>query len=341
MTHRFAIAALFTLTSLSIVGCDDKKEDAAGAASASGKAADASAAAKTSSKAVHGYLPASCEVIGLFDVKANLAEPSIKSDVVPKLEKAVADAMNKPDNKDFAAFVEKTGLKPVQDIHAVAFCVNGIAGDGDPQFTVAVKGNLKPGSLVPALLESKDKAKFKEADIAGIKTVTRDEVIIGQAGDGTLIASNHKASFEAAAKGDSKAADTAKLPVDKSFSVVAEGAPIAAAVAKTRGANPFKAHAAKLKKIVNYSDMKAYTGETRISMADEASAKAAGAELQGLLDQVAKQPMPGGTPDMQNALKDMKLEYEGADIVIRTKSSAAMIKQLLGGVTDQLTELLK
>ena len=342
MTTRIALASTVLLSALlsalALVGCKDDKAESATPDSATGAPA---AAAPAVAKPAQKYLPGKCEVVGVVDIRANLGEASIKQEIVPQLDKALNDYLKKDDGKDLAAVLEKTGVKPLEDLHAAAFCVNDLgAQGGEPTFTAAIGGKIKPNTVVPALLESKDKDKFTKGKVGAIDTVEREGVTIGQAPDGTLLVSSSKAAFEEAAKGESGAVAAAKLPEGQSMALAAEGPPLAKLMSGAGGQNPFKDTMPKLQHVMTYSDIQKGTGESRITMADEASAKALETQLKALLQQVAQRPMPGMAMDFDPKVIAESMSVDGNVVVVKSTGKGDMLSGAVKSLSKELEKAL-
>ncbi len=337
------------LASLAFAGCKDKK-DAPAVASSVSAAASASAGtklaglkdkmglgAKKGSAVAH--LPKDCAVMGVADVSGTLKHPAIAESIVPKLKEALEkERANK--EKSIQAFMKETGLDPLKDIHSVAVCVRDMDAK-TPSFLVIVGGVFKAGSVLPALQKtSKDSEKFVELEVAGVKTLGNDkkDKFVAQTKDGLIVVANNKALLEAGL-GTSSAAADAKLPVDKTTAFIVDGQALQGLVKKA-GANPLQKHLVKMKRVTNTFDLAAGTTVTRVLMPSNESAIEFGSLLKTMLEEMKKKPQ-GGPPGIAQMIENVKISYEGAELVATSTIPADAMKQLIGFMATAMTKNMK
>lgn len=205
LKHSLLAACLF---SVCLAGCKDKKAaPAEGTPAATNKVetktktggdvapkADAPAAAGSAL----AYLPAGCTIAMHADLKSLAANPVIKANVMPALREALAAGAK--NEKDFAAFMEATGLDPFADFHEFSLCSGDIfsIGGGTPKGFMTVTGDIDKGIIDALLKNSDDLDKSKVVDIKGQKSIDDDGAIFTQMTDGSLSGGNLKALVEAA-----------------------------------------------------------------------------------------------------------------------------------------------
>jgi hypothetical protein len=336
-----AVVAALALT----MGCskDEEKKAADGkkpAASAQAKAsAEKKDGAKTGAKgaagAAHAHLSKDCDVVAYINITSILQAAPIKAHVVPALEEMKKTEAKKEEDKSFRAFLAETGIDPLKDLHAAAVCITNVkaatTGGGEPDMSFVLSGNLKKDAVVPAVLKTGKKDKFKETELAGMKVLTNpeDDFFMGQASDGAVIAAKSKAAFEAALKTTDAATTVYKLPLDKAVSIVVPAKTITMAMEAGGKDNPFKDSAKKAGRAAVSVDFNAGTIEVRISMSEDKAATELVGVAKMLLGQMTQgPPKPGPEGMAMQFLKDAKIESVGKDFVATITVPKAALEDL-------------
>ena len=98
--------------------------------------------------------------------------------------------------------------------------------------------------------------------------------------------------------------------------------------------NPMGIHAKNLKHIITTVNLKASTAEVRFAMSDDKTAAELGGFLKLMLAEVKKGAPAGGGPEamIANAAKDVKIEYEGNDVVMKLALPIEVLDELAGEV---------
>ena len=319
---------------------EEKKPAASAQAKASSKASadekeGPKKAAKGAAGAAHAHLSKDCDVVAYINFTSILQATPIKAHLVPALEEMKKSEPKKPDEKNFRAFLEETGIDPLKDLHEVAVCVTNMkaatAGGGEPDFAFVLSGNLKKGAVVPAVLKTGKKDKFKETEVAGTKVLSSSagDIFLGQASDGAVIVAKSATAFEAALKTSDAAQSIYKLPLDKSVSIVVPAKTITMAMEAGGPDNPFKDSAKKAGRAAVSVDVKAGTIEVRISMTDDKAATELAGVAKMLLGQVTKAPQrPGPEAMVMQFLKDAKIDSVGKDFVATVTIPQSALEEL-------------
>lgn len=357
MLIRKSLVATVVVALALTVGCkDEEKKPAEGkkpAASAQAKGSAAGSAAKDAPKkagaagAAHAHLAKNCDVVAHINIKSIFQAAAIKTHVVPALEEMQKAEPKKEEEKNFRAFLKETGLDPLKDLHEAAVCVTNMkaatTGAGEPDFAFVLSGNLKKGAVVPAVVKTGKKDKFKETEVAGVKALTdpAGDIFLGQAGDGAVVVAKSKAAFEGALKTSDAATAVYKLPMDKSVTVIVPDKTIKMAMEAGGPDNPFKDSAGKAGRAAIAVDVKAGTIEVRISMTDDKAATELAGVAKMLLGQATKgTPPPGPEAMVMDFLKDAKIESVGKDFVttitIPQPALEEMAKEMAKGIKAEM-----
>ncbi len=331
---------------------DGKKPAASAQAKASGGASAAKkdapkTAAKGAAGAAHAHLSKDCDVVAYINITSILQATAIKTHVVPALEEMKKAEPKKEDDKSFKAFLEETGIDPLKDFHAAAVCVTNVkaatTGGGEPDMSFILSGNLKKDAVVPAVIKTGKKDKYKETEVAGMKVLSdkAGDIFLGQATDGAVIVGKSAAAFEAALKTTDAAASVYKLPLDKAVSIVVPAKTITMAMEAGGKDNPFKDSAGKAGRAAVVVDVKAGTIEVRISMTEDKAATELAGVAKMLLGQMTKAPPAPGPEGMaMQFLKDAKIESVGKDFVatvtIPQKALEDLAKEIAKGIKSEM-----
>ena len=339
---------------LAVTACEDKPAPGKAAETPSATAT-ASAAAKAEAPkdgeksaatgtAATAHLAKDCEIIARIDVAGLLGAAPVKDNLVPALEEAKNKEAKDEKDKSFKAFLAETGIDPLKDIKELALCVKGLAGGKKTTtFALIASGNLKADSVVPAVLKTaKDKEKFKETEIGGVKALTNDkgDMFMGQAKDGVFVVAMSKEAFEGAL-GTSDVASEMKLPTDQTLSVVAPAAAIKAAMSDFPGDNPLKAHMDKIEKVVTSVNVATSMIETRITMTDDKAPAELGGVLKMMMQELGKKPATGPDAAIMGMMNDAKFDYQGKDMIVTLKLPMDQLTALAKQGAEQIRSELK
>lgn len=285
--------------------------------------------------AAHTHLAKDCDVAVHINFKSILQATPIKTHVVPAMEEAQKTEPKDESGKNFKAFLKETGLDPLKDLHEAAVCVTNMkaatAGGGEPDFAFILSGNLKKDAVIPAVMKTGKKGKFKETEVGGMKVLSdpAGEIFLGQATDGAVIVAKSSTALEGAFKTTDAASSVYKLPLDKSVSIVVPDKTIKMAMEAGGKDNPFKDSAGKAGRAAIAMDVKAGTLEVRISMTDDKAATELAGVAKMLLGQLTKAPpKPGPEGMMMQFLKDAKLDSSGKDFVATITIPQATLEEL-------------
>jgi len=360
MLIRKSLIATVVVALALTVGCkDEEKKPAEGkkpAASAQAKGSAAGSAKKEApdkeaaapaAGAAHAHLAKDCDVVAHINIKSIFQATAIKAHVVPALEEMQKAEPKKEEDKNFRAFLEETGLDPLKDLHEAAVCVTNMkaatSGGGEPDFAFILSGNLKKDAVVPAVVKTGKKGKFKETEVGGVKALSdpAGEMFLGQAGDGAVIVAKSAAAFEKALKTTDAATAVFKLPMDKSVSIIVPDQTIKMAMEAGGPDNPFKDSAGKAGRAAISVDVKAGTIEVRISMTDDKAATELAGVAKMLLGQMTKgTPPPGPEAMAMQFLKDAKIDSSGKDFVatitVPQPALEEMAKEIAKGIKAEM-----
>ncbi len=357
MLIRKSLVATVVVALALTVGCkDEEKKPADGKKPASSAQAKGSAAGSAAGKtpttagaagAAHAHLSKDCDVVAHINIKGIFQATAIKTHVVPALEEMQKAEPKKEEDKNFRAFLKETGLDPLKDLHEAAVCVTNLkavtSGGGEPNFSFVLSGNLKKDAVVPAVVKTGKKDKFKETEVAGVKVLNdpTEDVFLGQAADGVVIVAKSKPAFEAALKTSDAATAFFKLPMDKSVSIIVPDKTIKMGMEAGGADNPFKDSAAKAGRAAISVDVKAGTIEVRISMTDDKAATELAGVAKMLHGQMTKEtPPPGPEAMIMGFLKDAKIESSGKDFVttitVPQPALEEMAKEMAKGIKAEM-----
>ncbi|MBM4358905.1 MAG: hypothetical protein FJ096_12445 [Deltaproteobacteria bacterium] len=337
---RTTLATVMLVSAL--VGCS-KKEDASKAGDASKAtgastsaattnatttpAGGASAPASTGASAL-AHLPEKCAVAARLDVTAFVAHPAVKSQVTPAAEKLKkgGDASG----KGLQAFIAEAGIDPMTDLKEVALCAADLKQGPEGDFTIALGGNLKPGTVVAGIEKHGKAENFNFEELAGTKIIADKggKMFLGQATDGVVVLASTKAGLEAGLKGSGGGAKLG-LPLDATASLLIPGDAMKQAL--DGPGTPFAAQAKDAGRALLTLDLAKSAAQLRIAMKDEKGATEFAGVLKMLLGQMAQQPAMGGDPMAAMGmamLKDAKIDAKGADTVVDVAIPAGQIDEL-------------
>jgi hypothetical protein len=267
-------------------------------------------------------LAKNCDVAAYVDM-AKLSEAApIKKHLVPAWEKALANKPKDDSQQKMRAAMKDVGFNdPVKDLSGAAVCVTNVSPDGEnADYAIILAGSFKKDSVVPAMLKHSPKEeKLKEVEVEGTKALTdpKGEMFMGQANDGAFVIAKGKAAFSSALPSHDATA-ALKLPVGHAMSLAVPARVFKEAAAKDPS-NPLALHAKNLKHATVIVNAKASTGEVRFAMTDDKKAAEFGGFLKMMIAQMTKSPRGGQGPEAMfaAAVKDMKVEYEGNDVVMK------------------------
>ncbi len=305
------------------------KDSAKNAAPASDtKAGDVKAAPagdRTDTPASHVHLPADCDVLVHVNLDQILGHPSIKKEIVPKLDAALKRPPQDPGGKGAQEFLKKTGIDPLKDLKTLSFCARKPASK-KPSFVATLGGSLTPGTVAQAAVASMPQ-QFKLLKVAGLDAARAGKLqYVGQAKDGVILVANAEAMFEAGTKSD-KGAEALKLPVDKTLALLINEATLKAA-AKNSQAGPLDAHLAKAQRLQVLVDAATGAIEGRIQMPDATSAAELGGAIKAGINQSKGQAIPGVPPMLAGNLQKTEISYSGNDVILKLTIDGATLDTL-------------
>ncbi len=341
LKHSLVAACLF---SVCLAGCKDKKKaPAEGTPAATNKVesktggdlapAKPDAPASASSGAL-AYLPEGCTIAMHADLKSLAANPVIEANVMPALREALAAGAKK--EKDFAAFMEATGLDPFADFHEFSVCAGDLfsVGDGTPKGFMTVTGDIDKGIIDALLKNSDDLDKAKVVDIKGQTSIDDEGAVFTQMADGSLSGGNLRALVEAAIdKPNAFAADFETLGNADMRIVIP-----ATTVTKGLGmpGSPFAQFAEKIDGATTVGlDVGTTTLTVKIATVDETSATEIAGMAKLMLGQV---PKGGEGPEgaMMAALAAAKTSGEGKHFVLTMQLPAEQFETASKLIADAI-----
>ena len=273
------------------------------------------------------YLPDSCTIAIHLDIASAFKNGDVAQSFLPEVKSSFEAAKkNKP---EMGLFFSAAELNPFADFHELGICLGTIPVDGSkPKGMGVITGNTKLGIIIEYLRTSKKADKFTPVEFAGLKGIQRDDMLIAQLDDGTLIAGNDKALMEAAVKKPSgQGAAFAAVP-KATFRVV-----VATTTAQMIFNLPKSPMANFSDKLEGVSSLSADLDSRSVSLRIGTASNEAATELSGVAKVVLGQVPPMGGKSLEargmTALAAAKVAGEGTSMVGTMTLDEATVKQAL------------
>ncbi len=306
----------------------DAKADGTAAPSGAATAAPAPVAAGDAKAAAH--LPSDCEIGVHFQVGKLISNAAFQKDVVPSLDEMLAT--EKPKDKDFAdfqGFMKDAGLDWKKSIQDVAVCVTSL--EKSPQWALAIGGDIKPDSILPALEKHQGKSKLEPIDVGGVKGLGDKKGSIVQLSDGTIVFSETK-DFLAKLVPSGDGASKLKLDLGKELSFAVSEAGMKAAFATGKKApDEFQA----IQHVEGSIDLGSGKAVVRLATGSAEAAKKLDALLTLMKSQFEKQAA-GNKFGEADALKGTTSKIEGNDVLIESAIPAGTLDKAAAALGEQL-----
>ncbi len=317
------------LLSLCLAGCSkDKKKDkeqpespkAMAAETVPAKSAgDAPVALKSATSGALAYLPAECAIAMHADLRSILANAAVSAHLLPALREGLKKGTDS--SKEFASFLDVTGLDPFTNFHEVSGCLGEIPLNGqDPRGVMTVGGKIGSNVFDELVKSSGDLKKDTIIDIKGQKAVDDDGAVFTQMADGSLSGGNDKALITAAiGKPNAFASDFDALG-KSDLSIVIPAKTVTMGLGMP--GSPFQQFAEKIDGATTVGvDIDKTTLTVKIGTVDEATANELAGMAKLLLGQVPKEG-EGMEAGLMAALAAAKTGGEGKQFVMSMKLPA-------------------
>lgn len=335
-------------------GCEEEKTPAATEPTATAAAAgdekkeakgDADAKKDDEKKEASGaatHLSSDCKIVAVVDIAGMLAEQSMKAHVSPALSKISTGEVKDEQAKRLQGFLKDAEIEPEKDLKELALCALAFEGDKPgqpPPFYVVFGGDIDQGKVVPAMLKNKNPThKFEEKELGGVKVLVREgeDMVFGQAEDGSIVVATSQAAFEKGVKSSDASQKTFELPTDKTISTVIPAGAISGLAEQVDQRNPFKDHLTKMGRAVSTFDVGSSTSETRVEMSDEKSAIELGGVLKTILKEATGRPPRAGDPMAMilPMLEKAKIDNEGKTLIV----SVELPKEMFENVAKEMSK---
>ncbi|MFO0552760.1 MAG: hypothetical protein U0271_30490 [Polyangiaceae bacterium] len=294
----------------------------------------ASAPSGATGVAAWSHLPQNCDIAATMDLGKTLASPTFSKDVTPKID----DILGMPSSKDksfdhFLAFMRDASLTR-QSFSTLAACLRE-TGKKDPSYLLVVGGDLKPGTLIPALekaasAKAKDDLEISEVNGIKIGTIKSKNVTIGQFADGSIALSDDVEFLKAGMATGNNAA-TLGLDTSKEISLVVGQKMIQSKIATGKAKDVLAA----MTSIAAEVDLGSKRAQARAKTKSPEDAKKLDSLITLGKDEVIKKEK---NPALVDLLKAVQSRVDGNDVVIELPipdKSLEMAAQTLTGLLAQ------
>ena len=146
----------------------------------------------------HEHLPGDCDVVVRLRLDQLATAPSIRNKLVPAF---VANVEKDGKAGELQEFFDALGIDPAAHLHGAVACVRGVDLD-DPEFVVAIGGDIPPGKFVPAVEQHAKDDEFRRTKVGSMVVLEEADghAFLTQCEDGTILGANRvsllTASFE-------------------------------------------------------------------------------------------------------------------------------------------------
>lgn len=267
------------------------------------------------------HMPSGCQVVITANLAKLMAHPAMTKEIIPTLEEILANPAPKDDGtKKLQEFMKVTGIS-LKSIHNAAFCAIAFTpGKGGDSFGMAVGGDIKPDSIIPAL--EKSNLGFNPIEVDGRKALSvKDGGAGGQFADGVVGLATSVAIYKSMnAPGTAGAAYKIDPSRELSFSVSEELLKKSVKDDK-KTPEPMKA----VKTASGFIDLTAGKAEARLVTGSPDEAKKLDGLIALLMGEFAKDQKPGSLEEL--LFKTVKSRIEGNDVIVELPIPEQMLTQ--------------
>lgn len=274
-----------------------------------------------SGSASSAHMPSGCQVVITANLAKLMAHPAVEKEIVPLLEEILANPAPKNNGtKKLQEFMKVTGIS-LKNIHNAAFCAIAFTpGTGGDSFAMAVGGDIKPDSIIPAL--EKSNLGFNPIEVDGRKALSgKDGEAGGQFADGVVGLATSVEIYKAmSAPGAAGAAHRIDPSRELSFSL-SEGLLKKSLRDDKKTPEPMKA----VKTASGFIDLTGGKAEARLVTGSPDEAKKLDGLVALLAGEFEKDQKPGSLEEL--LFKTVKSRVEGNDVVIELPIPELMLTQ--------------